>query len=125
MDEVARPGDDEPARAALVGAHVARGPDRPDDAALVAQANTAYSAYVKDQTEQLVAKTEFFPPADVSWSTDADGGQALAEFAKAVGAGENKRVLLVVDKAGWHTGGEVEVHELSDDELKDAAASLR
>jgi thymidylate synthase (FAD) len=30
---------------------------------------------------QLVAKTEFLPPADVPWSTDADGGQALAEFA--------------------------------------------
>lgn len=30
---------------------------------------------------QLVAKTEFFPPADVPWSTDADGGEALAEFA--------------------------------------------
>ncbi|MEU7814586.1 FAD-dependent thymidylate synthase [Pseudonocardia sp. NPDC049154] len=30
---------------------------------------------------QLVAKTEFFPPADVPWETDADGGQALAEFA--------------------------------------------
>jgi thymidylate synthase (FAD) len=30
---------------------------------------------------QLVAKTEFYPPADVPWSTDADGGQALAEFA--------------------------------------------
>lgn len=30
---------------------------------------------------QLVAKTEFFPPADVPWSTDVDGGQALAEFA--------------------------------------------
>ncbi|AEA26802.1 FAD-dependent thymidylate synthase [Pseudonocardia benzenivorans] len=30
---------------------------------------------------QLVAKTEFFPPSDVPWSTDADGGQALAEFA--------------------------------------------
>jgi thymidylate synthase (FAD) len=29
---------------------------------------------------QLVAKTEFFPPADVPWSTDTDGGQALAEF---------------------------------------------
>ncbi len=28
-----------------------------------------------------------------------------------MGAGENKRVLLVVDKAGWHTGGEVEVPE--------------
>ncbi|WP_031467352.1 FAD-dependent thymidylate synthase [Sciscionella sediminilitoris] len=30
---------------------------------------------------QLVAKTEFTPPEDVPWSTDADGGQALAEFA--------------------------------------------
>lgn len=30
---------------------------------------------------QLIGKTEFFPPADVEWSTDADGGQALAEFA--------------------------------------------
>ncbi|ANY10262.1 FAD-dependent thymidylate synthase [Pseudonocardia sp. HH130630-07] len=32
-------------------------------------------------TVQLVAKTEFTPPAGVPWSTDADGGQALAEFA--------------------------------------------
>lgn len=30
---------------------------------------------------QLIAKTEFFPPEDVPWSTDSDGGQALAEFA--------------------------------------------
>lgn len=30
---------------------------------------------------QLIGKTEFFPPTDVDWSTDADGGQALAEFA--------------------------------------------
>src|SRR5687768_1215479 len=30
---------------------------------------------------QLVAKTEFSAPPDVPWSTDADGGQALAEFA--------------------------------------------
>ena len=30
---------------------------------------------------QLVAKTEFFPAEDVPWSTDADGGEALAEFA--------------------------------------------
>ena len=31
-----------------------------DDKALVDQANTAYQAYVKDQTEQLVAKTQTF-----------------------------------------------------------------
>ncbi len=30
---------------------------------------------------QLIAKTEFFPPSDVPWSTDTDGGEALAEFA--------------------------------------------
>lgn len=29
----------------------------------------------------LIAWTHFEPPADVPWSTDADGGQALAEFA--------------------------------------------
>ena len=33
---------------------------------------------------------------------------ALFEFAKEVGAGNDKRILLVVDRAGWHTGGEVE-----------------
>lgn len=30
---------------------------------------------------QLIAATQFFPPEDVPWTTDADGGQALAEFA--------------------------------------------
>ncbi|MDN5758680.1 MAG: FAD-dependent thymidylate synthase, partial [Tomitella sp.] len=30
---------------------------------------------------QLIAKTDFFAPGDVPWETDADGGQALAEFA--------------------------------------------
>lgn len=30
---------------------------------------------------QLIAKTEFTPPPDVPWSTDADGGPALVEFA--------------------------------------------
>jgi thymidylate synthase (FAD) len=29
----------------------------------------------------LIAKTEFIPPTDVPWSTDTDGGEALAEFA--------------------------------------------
>lgn len=36
---------------------------------------------------------------------------ALSHFAREVGAGENKRILLVLDQAGWHTGGEVEVPE--------------
>src|SRR5829696_3600130 len=30
---------------------------------------------------QLIARTEFTPPADVPWETDTDGGEALAEFA--------------------------------------------
>ena len=30
---------------------------------------------------QVIAWTHFEPPADVAWDTDADGGQALAEFA--------------------------------------------
>jgi thymidylate synthase (FAD) len=30
---------------------------------------------------QLIARTEFLAPPDVPWSTDADGGQALTEFA--------------------------------------------
>jgi transposase len=36
---------------------------------------------------------------------------ALREFAEEVGAGKKKRILVVVDKAGWHTGGELEVPE--------------
>ena len=36
---------------------------------------------------------------------------ALREFAKEVGAGTDKRVMLVVDKAGWHRGDEREVPE--------------
>lgn len=30
---------------------------------------------------QVIAYTQFDPPADVPWETDTDGGQALAEFA--------------------------------------------
>jgi transposase len=36
---------------------------------------------------------------------------ALREFAKEVGAGEDKRILLVLDQAGWHTSGEVALPE--------------
>jgi hypothetical protein len=36
---------------------------------------------------------------------------ALNEFAKEVGAGEERRILLVVDQARWHTGKEVELPE--------------
>lgn len=30
---------------------------------------------------QVIAHTQFMPPPDVAWETDADGGQALVEFA--------------------------------------------
>ncbi len=36
---------------------------------------------------------------------------APAHFAEEVGAGPDKRILLVLDQAGWHTGGKVEVPE--------------
>lgn len=36
---------------------------------------------------------------------------ALAHFAQAVGAGPKKRVLLVLDRAGWHTSQELQVPE--------------
>ncbi len=38
-------------------------------------------------------------------------GAALREFAKAVGAGPRKRILLVVDQAGWHIARELGVPE--------------
>ena len=36
---------------------------------------------------------------------------ALEEFAREVGAGEDKHIVLVLDKAGWHTSGGVELPE--------------
>ena len=36
---------------------------------------------------------------------------ALNEFAREVEASKDKRVLLVVDQAGWHTGKEVAIPE--------------
>jgi len=36
---------------------------------------------------------------------------ALSNFAEQVGATNNKRILLVLDKAGWHTSLRVEVPE--------------
>jgi transposase len=35
----------------------------------------------------------------------------LQEFAREVGTGKDKRVLLVLDQAGWHTSSEVELSE--------------
>ncbi len=38
-------------------------------------------------------------------------GAVLAAFAQAVGAGEDKLVILVLDKAGWHTSDKLVVAE--------------
>lgn len=38
-------------------------------------------------------------------------GLALARFARAAGAGPAKRILLVLDQAGWHTSGDLAVPE--------------
>lgn len=37
--------------------------------------------------------------------------QVLAAFAREVGAGRDKHVLLVLDRAGWHTSPQVQVPE--------------
>lgn len=51
---------------------------------------------------QLIAKTEFVPPADVPWETDADGGQALAEFAgRACYQSWSKPNLATATNAGY------------------------
>ena len=34
---------------------------------------------------------------------------ALWHFAKEIGCGKDRHILLVVDRAGWHTGKDVEV----------------
>jgi thymidylate synthase (FAD) len=49
---------------------------RPD-----AAAEEAVTAHEAGFGVTAIAWTQFAPPADVDWSTDADGGQALAEFA--------------------------------------------
>ena len=38
-------------------------------------------------------------------------GLALSRFARAAGAGPHKRVVLVLDQAGWHTAKDLEVPE--------------
>lgn len=38
-------------------------------------------SHIVKRTVQLIAHTSFSPPQDVQWSTDATGGEALAEFA--------------------------------------------
>lgn len=37
--------------------------------------------------------------------------QVLADFARHLGLGKHKRILLVMDRAGWHTSESVQVPE--------------
>lgn len=46
------------------------------------------------------------PTVNLAWM-----GKALEAFATEVGAGKNKRVMLVLDGAGWHTSPELKVPE--------------
>ncbi len=39
------------------------------------------SGYRMSMRVQVIAQTQFTPPDDIDWTTDTDGGQALAEFA--------------------------------------------
>nr|WP_240188341.1 FAD-dependent thymidylate synthase [Nakamurella flavida] len=50
----------------------------------------------------MIGRTEFLPPADVPWQTDADGGQALAEFAgRACYRSWSKAVPATATNAGY------------------------
>lgn len=46
------------------------------------------------------------PRVNVDWFNIS-----LAEFAKSVGAGKEKIVVLVIDRAGWHTSERVVIPE--------------
>lgn len=51
---------------------------------------------------RLIGRTEFLPPDDVPWSTDATGGQALAEFAgRACYQSWSKPVPATATNAGY------------------------
>lgn len=51
---------------------------------------------------QVIAQTQFTPPSDVPWETDADGGQALAEFAgRACYQSWSKPVRATATNAGY------------------------
>ncbi|WP_041368750.1 FAD-dependent thymidylate synthase [Nakamurella multipartita] len=53
-------------------------------------------------TVRLIARTEFLPPPDVPWTTDASGGQALAEFAgRACYQSWNKPIPATATNAGY------------------------
>ena len=60
--------------------------------------------FVHPQTGQT--EWHILPRVNVDWFN-----LSLAEFAKTVGAGKDKLVILVVDRAGWHTSERVVLPE--------------
>jgi thymidylate synthase (FAD) len=69
-------------RLARLGAPKPTRPDAPaEDAVNTADSVGAGAAPGAGLGVTAIAWTQFAPPVDVDWSTDADGGQALAEFA--------------------------------------------
>lgn len=76
--------------------------DRP-----IAKVNHRYQwLYLYGFVQPHTGQTEWFilPRVNVAWFN-----QALAAFAKATGAGVTKRVILVIDGAGWHRSAQVVV----------------
>jgi transposase len=64
--------------------------------------------YVCGFVRPSTGRTEWWLLSSV---TAALFAQILAAFARDVGAGPTKRIALVLDGAGWHTGEEVQVPE--------------
>ncbi|WP_017653794.1 hypothetical protein [Fortiea contorta] len=60
--------------------------------------------YVQPQT----AETEWhiLPRVNIDWFN-----LSLAEFAKSIGAGKEKIVVLVIERAGWHMSEKVVIPE--------------
>ena len=74
-----------------------------------AKVNLRYEwTYVYGFVHPNSGRTEWFilPRVNVDWFN-----LALKEFAQAVGAGQKKRVLLVLDGAGWHRSARLEIPE--------------
>lgn len=75
----------------------------------VAEVNYRYEwTYLYGFVHPHTGQTEWFilPRVNVAWFN-----QALKAFAKAVGAGPNKHILMVIDGAGWHRSDKVEIPE--------------
>jgi hypothetical protein len=64
--------------------------------------------YLYSFVHPKTGETEWFiiPRVNIDWFN-----LVLESFAKAIGAGKNKIILLVIDRAGWHMSEKVVVPE--------------